>query len=173
MNAPLRRWILGAVLVATLAACIWPTGDETSAAQVIAPLQGRRSVMQEADHSAALTVRTGRLNRSQWMVAASGDPFKKAGVALQPVAAEVPAPPPSSPTPASPTPPWQFAGHVTLPNEPPSVLLIDAEKTYTVAIGQALSDWRLEADHGRSLDLTHIPTGYRTSLALTGAGVAP
>jgi hypothetical protein len=95
------------------------------------------------------------------------DPFATPAL---PVAASAPAPvatPVLAEAPPKPTLPWQFGGRLQVADQPDAVLLNDSTRTHTLAVGQTLDGWRLDADRGSSLDFTHLASGQHLALALT------
>jgi hypothetical protein len=155
-SAPSRsRWLLGAALVATLLAAFWPAaeqGDETDGLQPLrrgAVLSGAAAQAGARGASAAsVGAQTAPSNslpdRSRYANAAMlHDPF------------------------ATPALPWQFGGRLQVADQPDAVLLNDSTRTHTLAVGQTLDGWRLDADRGSSLDFTHLASGQHLALALT------
>lgn len=179
-SATRSRWLLGAALVATLLAAFWPAADEGDAADGLQPVRRGAALQATLPQTGArgasaapaglLRTPSHRLpDRSPYANAAVlRDPF--AVPAAPPVAASAPpaaAAPLRAEVPPPPTLPWQFGGRLQVPEQPDAVLLNDGNRTLSVAVGQALEGWRLDADRGDRLEFTHLASGQHLALALT------
>jgi hypothetical protein len=181
-----KRWGLGAALVVTCAAALWPVEDEPAEARrtaATARLQGGVAVaMAQSPRPTAATATSASApvaaarslpDRSQWSeVRVYRDPFdspeglEPPAPKPLPKAAAAPSPAASAPPPPALSVPWSYAGRLLVPGQPDAVLLHDGPRTVPLAVGATLGDWRLEADRGQHLDFIHLPTGASVVLPL-------
>jgi hypothetical protein len=173
------RWLLGAALVATLLAAFWPAAEPVDEADGLRPLQrgaaqpGAPAAMAMASASVPVAGSLSAMGntlpdrRPYADAAVLHDPFAAPTVAVAASAPVPVAPAPVAAAPPQPALPWQFGGRLQVPEQADAVLLNDSTRTHTLAVGQSLDGWRLDADRGSSLDFTHLASGHRQSLVLT------
>jgi len=175
-----RQWLLGAVLVATLAATLWAAKSDDDAAAAVQPVAGssRRAALPAVASAASLAKAASAadaalmptdwqpVQRKLWDAPPDAQFAAWAPPPPPPAPPEVKAPPPVPPAPVAPPFPYQIIGSL-VENGQTQAFLAGPTRSLNARVGEVIDgQWRVDQVSATGLSLTWLPAQIKQQIAL-------
>ena len=162
----MRRLILGAALLATVVASVWPRGDDKPASEVVAPVS-RRDMAPSREQKLPVQFELPRLDERLERAHTPENPPDLFGTTdwnPPPPARELKPPPP--PVPTAPPFPYTIAGSVI--DATGALIVFNRQnQDFVLQVGDVLErNYRIEALDSKSVTVMYLPLGLTQVLSL-------
>jgi hypothetical protein len=166
-----RQWLLGAALVAALAATFWAAQSDDDTAAAVQPVAGssRRAAVPVAKAASAADVLTPTdwkpVQRQPWAAVADAQFAAWAPPAPPPPPPEVKGPPPPPPAPVAPPFPYQIIGSLAQGGQT-QAFLASPSRSLSARVGEVIDgQWRVDQVSASGLALTWLPAQIKQQIA--------
>ena len=168
-----RQWVLGAALVAALAATYWAAQSDDDAGAAVQPVAGsnRRAAAPAARAASAADVMLAPtdwqpVQRQVWAAPPDAQFAAWAPPPPPPAPPEVKGPPPVPPAPVAPPFPYQIIGSLS-ENGQTQVFLASPTRSLNARVGEVIDgQWRVDQVSATGLSLTWLPAQIKQQIAL-------
>ena len=166
-----RQWVLGAALVASLAATFWAAQSDGDAEGVVQPVAGsnRRAALPVAKAASATEVVAPTdwqpVQRKVWAAPPDAQFAAWAPPPPPPAPPEVKGPPPVPPAPVAPPFPYQIIGSLVESGQT-QVFLAGPARSLNVRAGELIDgQWRVDQVSATGMSLTWLPAQIKQQIA--------